>query len=185
MLTGAWADVDDVVGHPDGVLVVLDHQDGVAEVADPIIVSMSRWLSLVQPDRRLVEHVEHADEPRADLRGEPDAPRLAAGEGARRTGQRRVVEADVEEEAHTGIDLLDDASAMRWSLGQLQLPEELGRLPDAQIADVGDRATADRHRQAERLQALAAARRAGTSRIQPSICSRIESDSASECRRWR
>ena len=62
------ADVDDVVGDLDGVLVVLDHEHGVAEVAqahqrvdEPVVVA------LVQADRRLVEHVEHADEARADL----------------------------------------------------------------------------------------------------------------------
>jgi hypothetical protein len=37
-------------------------------------------VALVQPDRRLVEHVQHAREPGADLRREADALRLAAGE---------------------------------------------------------------------------------------------------------
>ena len=80
-------DVDDVVGDADRLLVVLDDDHGVAEVAqahqrvdEPLVVA------LVQPDRRLVEHVEHADEPAADLRREPDALRLAAGERARRRG---------------------------------------------------------------------------------------------------
>ena len=80
-------DVDDVVGDADRLLVVLDDDDGVAEVAQahervdqPLVVA------LVQPDRRLVEHVEHADEAAPDLRREADALRLAAGERARRRG---------------------------------------------------------------------------------------------------
>ena len=39
---------------------------------------------LVQPDRRLVEDVEDADQAGADLGGQPDALRLAAGERGRR-----------------------------------------------------------------------------------------------------
>jgi hypothetical protein len=62
---------------------VLDDDHGVAEVAqadqrldEPAVVA------LVQADRRLVEHVEHADQAGADLRRQPDALRLAAGRRA-------------------------------------------------------------------------------------------------------
>ena len=60
----APADVDDVVGDADGLLVVLHHDEGVAHVAQsyqrldqPLVVA------LVEPDRRLVEDVEHPDQP--------------------------------------------------------------------------------------------------------------------------
>ena len=85
VLAGARPDVDDVVGDPDRLLVVLDDEHGVAEVAqahqrldEPPVVA------LVQADRRLVEHVQHADQAAADLRRQPDALRLAAGERAGR-----------------------------------------------------------------------------------------------------
>jgi hypothetical protein len=42
-------------------------------------------VALVQADRRFVEHVHHAGQPGADLRGEPDPLRLAAGQ---RIGER-------------------------------------------------------------------------------------------------
>ena len=87
---GAGPDVDDVVGDPDGLLVVLHHDHGVAEVAEADHgVDEAAVVALVQPDRRLVEDVEHADEPAPDLRRQPDALRLAAGQRARRPGQRR------------------------------------------------------------------------------------------------
>ena len=80
-------DVDDVVGDADRLLVVLDDDHGVAEIAQPHErLDEAPVVALVQADRRLVEHVEHADEPAADLRREPDALRLAAGERARRRG---------------------------------------------------------------------------------------------------
>ena len=103
VLARAGADVDDPVGGGDGVLVVLDDDEGVAEVAQagegldqPVVVA------LVQPDARLVEHVEDPDEAGPDLGGEPDALRLAAGERAGRPVEAEVVEADVEEEARAG-----------------------------------------------------------------------------------
>ncbi len=85
---GAGADVDHFVGGADGVLVVLDHDHGVAEVAQPAQrLEQPRVVALVQADRRLVEHVEHAGEAGADLRGEPDALALAAGQACPRRGR--------------------------------------------------------------------------------------------------
>ena len=96
---GAGADVDDVVGRADRVLVMLDDDHGVAEVAQalerdqqPVVVA------LVQADRGLVEHVEHAGQARADLRGEPDALALAARQRAEARPRREIIEADVDEE---------------------------------------------------------------------------------------
>ena len=53
----------------------------------------------MQTDRRLVEHVQHADQAGADLGGQPDALRLTAGQRRRRPRQRQVLQADVEQEA--------------------------------------------------------------------------------------
>ena len=63
MHAGAGADIDHIIGDADGVLVVLDDDDGVAEVAQPLErVEQAGVVALVQPDRRLVEHVKHAGE---------------------------------------------------------------------------------------------------------------------------
>ncbi|CAB5028847.1 unannotated protein [freshwater metagenome] len=84
VLAGTRPDVDHIVGHLDGFLVVLDHEHGVAEIAEPYQrLDEPGVVALVQPDRRFVEHVQHAHETAADLRREPDALRLAAGERAR------------------------------------------------------------------------------------------------------
>ena len=108
---GGRADVDDVVGRADRVLVVLDDDHGVAEVAQVAQrLEQARVVALVQADRRLVEHVEHAGQARADLRGEADALALAAGERAGIARQRQVVEADVVQEVQALADLLQDAA---------------------------------------------------------------------------
>ena len=100
--------VDQVVGGPHGALVVLDHQHGVAEVAQalqgrdqPLVVA------LVQADRRLVEDVEHAHERGADLGRQPDPLRLAAAQRRRRPLHREVADADVVEEPAL-LDLAQD-----------------------------------------------------------------------------
>ena len=80
---GARTDVDDPVGRADRVLVVLDDDERVAEVAEgDERVDEATVVALVEPDARLVEHVEHAREAGPDLGGEPDALRLAAGQRA-------------------------------------------------------------------------------------------------------
>jgi hypothetical protein len=62
---------------------VLDHDHRVAEVAQPLErLEQAVVVALVEADRGLVEHVEHAREARADLAGEADALDFAAREGA-------------------------------------------------------------------------------------------------------
>src|SRR6202011_5958355 len=83
-------------------------------------------VALVQTDRRLVEDVHHAGEPRADLRCQPDALRLAARQRFRRTVQRQVIEADVVQELQPADDLLDDLVGDRLPLSlELQPAKEL------------------------------------------------------------
>ena len=78
-LARTGAQVDHPVGHADGFFVVLDDDDGVAEVAQarqrreqPAIVA------LMKANRGLVEDVQHAGQARADLRGQPDALAFSA-----------------------------------------------------------------------------------------------------------
>ncbi len=68
-------------------------------------------VALVQPNRRLVEHVEHAGEPGADLRRQPDALALAAGQGAGRAGEREIIEPDIDQEFQPRADFLEDADS--------------------------------------------------------------------------
>jgi hypothetical protein len=83
VLPRSRADVDDPVGGGDGVLVVLDDDERVAEVAQPGQgLDEAVVVALVQADARLVEDVEHADQARPDLGGEADALGLTAGQRA-------------------------------------------------------------------------------------------------------
>ena len=44
-------------------------------------------VALVQPNGGFVQHVEHPDQPGADLAGQADPLSLAPGQGGRRAGQ--------------------------------------------------------------------------------------------------
>ena len=163
VLARAGADVDDPVGGADRVLVVFDNDERVTEVPQPEQgVQELLVVALVQADARLVEHVEHADQARADLGGEPDPLRLPACQGRGGTVQRQVVEAHVEEEAKAGVDLLEYEPGDRHvTLGQFQVQQVLRELADRLGAVRGDRLVVDRDREGDRLEARALAGRAG------------------------
>ena len=108
------------------LLVVLDDEHGVADVAQPLErVDEPAVVALVEPDRRLVEDVEHADELRSDLRREPETLRLAARERLRRAVELEVADADVLEEHEPLAHLLQDPPADQLlGLRQLELVDE-------------------------------------------------------------
>ena len=91
VFTGARAKIDEVVGHPDRFLVVLDDEHGVAEVAEPgQRREQLAIVPLVQTDGWLIEHVQHAGELRSDLRRQTDALPLAARKRRRAAGKRQI-----------------------------------------------------------------------------------------------
>ena len=107
MSARAGADVHDIVRRAHRVLVVLDHDDRVLQVAQ--VLQRAEQLvvvALVQADRGLVQDVADADQAGADLCRKPDALRLAARERRRAARQRQVVQADVDQEVQAGADLL-------------------------------------------------------------------------------
>ena len=114
-------DVDDPVGRPDRLLVVLDDEHRVAEVAKPRQRrDQLGVVALVKPDRRLVEDVEDAHQRRPDLRRQADPLGLAARQRHARPVEGQVIQADVDEEPEPGVDLLEHLVGDRpLALGEL------------------------------------------------------------------
>ena len=122
VLARAGAQIHDVVRGAHHVGVVLDHHDRVAEPAQFFEdVDQAAGVAAVESDRRLVEHIAGADQPRAQRRRELDALRLAAGERGRKAVEREVFESDVVQKfqalADLDKDFVGDAGLFR---GQLQ-----------------------------------------------------------------
>ena len=167
VLAGARADVDQPIAFPDRVLVMLDDDERVAQIAQlfqrldqPVVVA------LVQADRRLVEDVQDARQTRADLGGQSDALRLATGQRSRRPFQRQIIQPDVEQETQARLHLAQHAAGDHLlAFAQGQRIEERRTIRDRQRRQTRDRLLAEtlrrkRHRQDLRAQTGAAARAA-------------------------
>ena len=104
--TGPGSHFDDVIGGPDRVLVVLDDDDRVADVAQAFERGDHlRVVFRMQADARLVEHVQHAHETGSDLRREPDPLRLTARERSRAPIETEVIETDAKQKLQPAADL--------------------------------------------------------------------------------
>jgi hypothetical protein len=149
VLAGSGTEVEQVVGGAHRALVVLDHDHGVAEVAQPLERGdQARVVALVEADRRLVEDVEDAHEARADLGGEPDPLRLAARERGRGALEREVAHAHVVEEAQPLVDLAQhEPGDLTLGVGQLELVEPRDRPLGGHVSDLADAEPADLDRE--------------------------------------
>ena len=163
VLARSRPEVDHPVRRAHHLLVVLDHEHGVADVAEPLErVDEPAVVALVEPDRRLVQDVEDADELRSDLRREPEPLRLATGERLRSSVELQVADTDVLEEGQPLAHLLQDAPPDQLlRLRELELVHEAERARDGHLREAVDRELADRHREHLRLQPRAVALRAG------------------------
>ena len=97
---GARADVEHVVGGTDRLLVVFNHHHGVAEIAQVLEgPEQAGVVACVQADGGLIEHVQHAGQPGADLGGQTNALGFATGQGFSCPRHGQVFETDINQEA--------------------------------------------------------------------------------------
>ena len=109
VLARAGSEIEDEIGGEDRIGIVLDDQQRVAEIAQAFEdVDQAIRVARVQADRRLVEHVERADEMRAERRGKLDALRLATRERGCEAVEREVVETDLVEKAQALLNFFED-----------------------------------------------------------------------------
>ena len=118
-------------------------------------------VALVQPDRGLVQDVEHAHEAGADLRREADPLRLAARQRGRRSFERQVPDAHRVQEPQPLDDLLQDPGRdLPLRIRQVEGVEPLDRLARGLARELVDADAADLHGQCLRPQPRAVAFRA-------------------------
>ena len=140
MLPGAWTQVEDAVGGEHDLGVVLDHQEGVAGVAQSVqdpddAVHVPR----VQPDAGLVEHEQGVDQGGAQGRGQVDALGLAPGEGARLAVQGQVAQPHLAQVAQAGAHPgQEQVQGLIQPRREGQRLEEVAAAPDGQPHEVVD-----------------------------------------------
>ena len=82
------------------------HQHCVADVAQPHQgVQQTGIVAGMQPDGRLIQHVQHTHQPGADLGCQPDALRLAAGKRLGGAVEGQVFQTDIHHELQPFGDL--------------------------------------------------------------------------------
>ena len=155
MDAGPWANVHQVIGGPDGVFVVLDHDQGVAQVPQAVEgVEQAIVVALVEANAGLVEHVEHPRQPRTDLGGEANALGFAAGEGHGGAVQSQVVEPDIDHKLEAGANFSQhqgpNLQLPGRELGGLALfPHQIANarqaLANGDVGEVADRVGANAH----------------------------------------
>ena len=109
VLAGAGAQVDHIVGSQHNVFIMLYHQDGISNVTK-LAQGFNQLLvvALMQADTGFIQDVGDAGQLGADLGGEADALRLAAGKRPGRAIEAQVVEPNMQQEAQPQTDLLED-----------------------------------------------------------------------------
>ena len=138
----AGAEIDDMIGGADRVFVMLNHDHGVAEIAQALERDQQAVVvALVEADGGFIEDIEHAGEAAADLAGEADALAFAARQGAAGAIKIEVIEPDIVEEAEAVVDFLEDGLGdlvlLRGEvLMQIAIPGDGGG--DREVGDRGD-----------------------------------------------
>ncbi|EXJ12268.1 hypothetical protein D779_4087 [Imhoffiella purpurea] len=106
VLAWARADVDEAVGGPHHLRVVLDDHQRVAPVAQSVQnLGHPVHVARMQPDTGLVEDEEAVDQRGPERGGQVDALHLAPRERPRLTVEGQIAEPDLAQIAETGADL--------------------------------------------------------------------------------
>src|SRR5450759_2908577 len=148
VLAGPRPHVDDVVGRAHRLLVMLDDDDGIAQVAQAQErVDEAPVVALMQADAGLVEDVEHADQRRAALRGQDDDGIAQVAQAQERVDEAPVVALmqadaglveDVEHADQRRADLRGQADALRLAARQGGRGALQREVADADVVEKGE-----------------------------------------------
>ncbi len=109
---GFRPNIHDIVRRQHGILIVLHHQQAVAQVPEPLqSLDQLIIISLVEADTGFIQNVGHTHQAGPDLGGQTDPLGLAAGQGCRGLGQAQVVQAYIIKKAHPAPYLPEDLLA--------------------------------------------------------------------------
>ena len=156
------AEIDDIICVLDRLLIVLDDQHGIAQIAKLMQrVEKPFVITRMQADARFVQNIKHTAKLRSDLRRKPNTLAFAAGQGCRRTPERQISKPDRIEKTNAAIDLLQYQPGDLFVAGrELDRGKFLRRLCDRHTGVIRDAKPGNLDRQTFRLQTSAVAHRA-------------------------
>src|SRR3984957_11666852 len=164
----AGAEIDHVVGAANRFFIMLDYEHRIAEVAQGFkSAEQAAIVAGVQADGRLIENIEDAAQARADLRGEADALRFAAGERGGRAVESEIAEPHVEKKIEALGDFRERATSY-FSLAEREVAADFvngsARFGERERGEIGDGKTGDFYGEAFGAQAALVASRTGRRR---------------------
>ncbi|MPN63340.1 hypothetical protein SDC9_211098 [bioreactor metagenome] len=84
---------------------MFNHQQRITGISEPFQrFQQAVVITLMQADTWLIQNIEYADQPGANLSGQSDPLSFTARQCTRRTVKGQVVQADVDQKAKPGID---------------------------------------------------------------------------------
>ena len=98
-------------------------------------------ITLMETNARLIKDIQHIHQLAANLRGKPNALRLAARKSLRRTVKAQVVETNIVHKAHAGLDFFQNFgrySALTVSEFRVYFVEECAQVGNVHRGEVGD-----------------------------------------------
>ena len=151
--------IHDIIGRADRILVMLDHDHRIAQIAQPLQRRQQHVVvALMEANARLIEHVKHARQPAANLAGKADTLRFAARQRAAGAIQIEVIQPDIIQKAQPLVDFLQDGAGNLTLLrGQLRIQprKPCQRIRYRQMRRGRNIAARQLHAQSLRLQPLA------------------------------
>ncbi len=80
MYPGTWTYIDNMVGRGDSVFIMLNHNNGIAQISESHQgLEESFIITLVQANRGLVKDIHHTHKASTNLAGQPDTLGFTAG----------------------------------------------------------------------------------------------------------
>jgi hypothetical protein len=145
MHTCGRAELDEVIGGTHHGFIMLDDEDAVSEIsqamqrADEALV-----VRRMQADARLIEHIKHAGESRADLRGQSNALRLPTRKACRSVDSDQIAQTDLLQEfepfQNLPLQLADIGLLLRRDIEFTHPVQSAGNVQRGELMDVQSRA---------------------------------------------
>ena len=163
VLPGSGANIHQIIRAAQGFLIVLHHDQGVPQLPQMAHGGQQPGvIPLMQADGGLIQNIQHAHQPAADLGGQTDTLGLAARQRGRGPGQGQVIQPHIAQKAQPRVNLPQDGRGDHAVLfGKGEPVEKHPGFADIHRADLGDVLLPHRHRQRFGLQPQPMAGRAG------------------------
>ena len=157
----ARAKIDNVVGAPHRLVIVLDNDERVSFLPQRSErVEQPKIIARMQPNRRLVQHIEHAAKIGAELRSQTNSLGFAAAQRFRGTAKRKITQTDVLHEMQPLLNFGKQLSGDGFLCSaKPQFLRKLPRFAGRERGEIVDRVSLHTHVTRHRIQTRAAAAR--------------------------